>query len=197
MGWLIIHDVDGALAGVRKAVQQLAQKIVGPCSLMQGALPSILHNTPQEFFDYNRQVLAKNVEIVCEELLDAPGLTPIRAQGAMYIMIGVDPEVFPDFTKRSAQDPMAAMVSRLITEESLYCLPGSAFNYPHAIRLVTTHKFETTVAACRRLKEFCERHYVAKMGKDGGSKMGNGLGMDIGEYFSDLEPALAEEVGAR
>lgn len=138
---------------VRTAIRQLAQKIVGPCALMQGALPSILRDTPEQFFQHTRDILAENVDIVCRELADAPGVSPVRAQGAMYMMIGVDINSFPEF------DGEEALIKALITEESLYCLPGSAFNSPGAIRFVMTHSSETMLDACQRLKAFCQRHY--------------------------------------
>jgi len=152
LGWLIVHDVDDALVKVRQAIRQLAQKIVGPCALMQGALPAILRNTPEEFFQRTRDILSENVDIVCRELIDVPGISPIRAQGAMYMMIGVDIRSFPEF------DGEEALIKALISEESLYCLPGSAFNSPGAIRFVMTHASESMFEACQRLKAFCQRH---------------------------------------
>jgi len=153
LGWVIVQDVDGAFAQVRMAIRQLAQKIVGPCALMQGALPAILADTPPEFFQRTRDILAENVEIVLRELVDVPGVTPIRAQGAMYMMIGVDIRSFPEF------DCEESLIKALITEESLYCLPGSAFNSPGAIRFVMTHESQAMLEACRRLKSFCHRHH--------------------------------------
>jgi len=153
LGWLIVHDVDDAFCKVRTAVRQLAQKIVGPCALMQGALPAILKNTPPEFFQRTRDILSENVDIVCRELASVPGITPIKAQGAMYMMIGVDVCSFPEF------DGEEALIKALIAEESLYCLPGSAFNSPGAIRFVMTHSAESMLEACHRLKAFCHRHH--------------------------------------
>jgi len=153
LGWLIVHDVDDAMVQIRTAVRQLAQKIVGPCALMQGALPAILQNTPQEFFQRTRDILEENVDIVCRELVNVPGITPIKAQGAMYMMIGMDIRSFPEF------DGEEALIKALISEESLYCLPGSAFNSPGAIRFVMTHSAAAMFDACQRLKAFCHRHH--------------------------------------
>lgn len=52
MGWLIIHDRNGVFEKeVRKGLSNLSGKILGPCSLIQKALPTILKSTPQHFFD--------------------------------------------------------------------------------------------------------------------------------------------------
>ena len=40
----------------------------------------------------------------------------------MYMMVHFDPDMYGDETKLTQQ---------LITEESVYCLPGSAFNMPN------------------------------------------------------------------
>lgn len=36
---------------IRGALQSLSQRIIGSNTLVQGALPDILKNTPQSFFD--------------------------------------------------------------------------------------------------------------------------------------------------
>jgi len=35
LGWLVIHDVDGAFVEIRQGIRQLSQKIVGPCALSE------------------------------------------------------------------------------------------------------------------------------------------------------------------
>ncbi|PIO68809.1 hypothetical protein TELCIR_09388 [Teladorsagia circumcincta] len=49
---------------------------------------------------------------------------------------------------------------RTLTEESVYCLPGSAFSSPGWIRLVITHSEEVTEEAMRRIRAFCERRHT-------------------------------------
>jgi tyrosine aminotransferase len=119
LGWLVINDVDGVLSKIRNAVRQLAQKIVGPCALMQGALPAILKNTPQEFFDHTKEVLSANANVVYNSLKSAKGLSPIKSSGAMYIMIGLDTRCFPKFKCE------LELIQTLLKEESVYCLPGT------------------------------------------------------------------------
>lgn len=151
---MVINDVDGALSKIRNAVRQLAQKIVGPCALMQGALPAILKNTPREFFDHTKEILSANANVVYNSLKSAKGLSPIKSYGAMYIMIGLDTRRFPKFKCE------LEFIQSLLKEESVYCLPGTAFNYPGAFRIVLTSPKETMVEACARIKEFCNRYFV-------------------------------------
>lgn len=148
LGWLIVHDRYGVLSEVKKGIVALSQKIVGPCALVQGALPRLLDDTPQSYFENIRTVIAKNAQVVYEVLSRVPGLKPLKPQGAMYMMIGFDWELYGDETH---------FMRGLIQEESVYCLPGSAFSLPNWFRLVLTYPEEVTREACERIVDYCER----------------------------------------
>ena len=47
------------------------------------------------------------------------GLEPIKPSGAMYMMVKIDVESFPDFPSD------IEFTERLMTEESVFCLPAS------------------------------------------------------------------------
>ena len=96
LGWLIIPNSFGVLNNGKNGMIALSQKIVGPCALIQGALPKILKETPETYFQYNRNVIARNAEVIYDILKDVPGLTPLKPQGAMYMMIGVDKNFYGD-----------------------------------------------------------------------------------------------------
>jgi tyrosine aminotransferase len=150
LGWVIVHDRCGdVLSDVKKGIIALSQKIVGPCALVQGALPGILRDTPSEFFANIKQLLAANATTVYDILSRVPGLRPLKPQGAMYMMVGFDPSLFGDETQ---------FVRGLISEESVYCLPGSAFSLPNWFRLVLAFPNETTKEACERISAYCNRH---------------------------------------
>lgn len=51
LGWIVIHDRNGVLNDVHNGLENLSTRTLGCCSLIQGALPAILRNTPQSFFD--------------------------------------------------------------------------------------------------------------------------------------------------
>ncbi|VDL69495.1 unnamed protein product [Nippostrongylus brasiliensis] len=148
LGWLIVHDRFRVLSEVRKGLVALSQKIVGPCALVQGALPKILLETPEEYFEYNRQVISKNANAVCRVLKGVKGVHCLKPHGAMYMMISIDKTIYGDDVQ---------FASSLIQEESVYCLPGAAFSSPGWIRLVITHGEEMTEEAAMRIREFCER----------------------------------------
>lgn len=108
LGWLIVHDRYGVLSAVKQGIVALSQKIVGPCALVQAALPRILRETPQHFFDNTKKLLAANANVVYSVLSQVPGLKPLRPQGAMYCMVGFDPELYGDESQ---------FVQQLIAEE--------------------------------------------------------------------------------
>jgi tyrosine aminotransferase len=153
LGWLIVHDRHSVFAEVRNGLRQLAQKIVGPSAVVQGALPAILKQTPESFHGHTRSILSQNAKVATEELAGVPGLRPVTPRGAMYMMVGLDMLSFPEF------DDELEFTKALIAEESVYCLPGTAFHYPGAIRLVMTYNAEIMREACQRIAEFCRRHY--------------------------------------
>uniref|UniRef100_A0A7I4YK97 Tyrosine aminotransferase n=1 Tax=Haemonchus contortus TaxID=6289 RepID=A0A7I4YK97_HAECO len=153
LGWLIVHDRYRVLSEVRKGLVALSQKIVGPCALVQGALPKVLAETPEEFFEYNRQVISKNANIVSKLLKGLDGVHCLQPHGAMYMMISIDKSMYGDDIK---------FASDLIQEESVYCLPGSAFSSPGWIRLVIIHTEDVTEEAMNRIRQFCERRRLGR-----------------------------------
>ncbi|KAK1874966.1 Tyrosine aminotransferase [Dissostichus eleginoides] len=153
MGWILIHDRNDVFGSkIRQGLVKLSQRILGACSIIQGALDSILNNTPPSFFSKTISFLKTNSEICFNELSTVPGLNPVMPSGAMYLMVGIDMDRFPDFKND------VDFTERLVTEQSVFCLPASAFEYPNYFRIVVTVPEEMMVEACSRIREFCQRH---------------------------------------
>lgn len=51
-------------------------------------------------------------------------------------------------------------VEKLVSEQSVFCLPGRCFDYPNYVRIVLTLPENLTKEACFRIAEFCKKHYV-------------------------------------
>uniref|UniRef100_A0A6Q2WWC1 Tyrosine aminotransferase n=1 Tax=Esox lucius TaxID=8010 RepID=A0A6Q2WWC1_ESOLU len=132
---------------------KLSQRILGACTIVQGALESILNDTPQDFYQRTIRFLKSNSEICFSELSTIPGLTPVMPSGAMYLMVGIEMEHFPEFLDD------VQFTEHLVTEQSVFCLPATAFEYPNYFRIVVTVPEEMMVVACGRIREFCQRHY--------------------------------------
>lgn len=155
MGWIIIHDRHNAFDEVREGLVSLSSRILGSNSLVQGALPAILKNTPQKFYDELVETLQNHANIAYQMLKEVPGLTPIMPSGAMYMMVGIKTENFPEYP-----DDLS-FVQDLVKEQSVFCLPGKCFNIENYIRLVLTVPREMIVEACNRIEEFCATHFKA------------------------------------
>ncbi|KAF2355837.1 Tyrosine/nicotianamine aminotransferase [Trinorchestia longiramus] len=154
-GWIAIHDRGGVLQEISSALRVLSQRIIGSNTIVQGALPAILHHTPQTFFDDTLKQIQINAKISFEAIKNIPGLSPIRPQGAMYMMVRFKIEEFPDFSSD------LEFVEAMVAEESVFCLPGRCFDVPNYFRIVLTVPEETMREACKRMEAFCKTHNTA------------------------------------
>ncbi|XP_023346899.1 tyrosine aminotransferase [Eurytemora carolleeae] len=155
MGWIVIYDKQNIFAQeIRKGLLCMSQRIIGSNTLIQGALPTILQNTPKSFFEETIHIIKSNADLAYKKLKEVPGLMPVMPQGAMYMMVKVDMSRFPMF--RSDLD----FVERLVSEQSVFCLPGKCFNYPNYFRIVLTVPQVLLSEACDRMLEYCSQHLV-------------------------------------
>lgn len=153
IGWIVIHDRNNALHTVRYGLGNLGGRILSCSTIVQGALARILHETPQEFFDDVVTKLKEHADVAYAILKDVPGLKPLMPQGAMYMMIAIDINNFPDF------DDEMDFVQSLVAEQSVFCLPGKCFEIKNYFRIVLTVPADKIREACLRIAEFCEIHY--------------------------------------
>ncbi|XP_049720382.1 tyrosine aminotransferase [Elephas maximus indicus] len=154
LGWILIHDRRDIFGNeIRDGLVKLSQRILGPCTIVQGALKSILRRTPQEFYHNTLRFLKSNADLCYGALAAIPGLRPVRPSGSMYLMVGIEMEHFPGFEND------VEFTECLVAEQSVHCLPGMCFEYPNFFRVVITVPEVMMVEACSRIQEFCERHY--------------------------------------
>ena len=150
IGWIIIYDKNHVFDHeIRRGLMCMSQRIIGSNTFIQGALPTILKNTPPSFFENTIKTVKKNADLAFRKLRNTPGLIPIMPRGAMYMMVKMDMERFPQF--KSDLD----FIEKLVSEESVYCLPGKCFNYPGYMRLVLTLPANLLEEALERINEFC------------------------------------------
>lgn len=86
-------------------------------------------------------------------LKDVAGLKPLMPKGAMYMMVGIDIENFPEFENEMD------FLQLLVREQSVFCLPGKCFEIPNYFRIVITVPADKIQEACYRIAEFCDKHY--------------------------------------
>jgi tyrosine aminotransferase len=154
VGWILIHDPIGVFGHVRTGLLALSTTILGANSVVQGALPHILRDTPAEFYAETNTKLKTQAEYLVSRLSHVPGLRCIAPKGAMYMMLGLELQQFKDI----ADDMNFAL--ELLREQSLAVLPGQAFRMKNYIRLVTCAPLDVLTEACNRIEEFCRTHHV-------------------------------------
>jgi tyrosine aminotransferase len=152
VGWILIHDQIRALNQIRGALVDLAGIILGANSIMQAAIPDIFDHVPESFHLEVNQYVGRNADIVYECLAGTPGLSLLRPQGALYMMVGWQVDRF-------GFDDDIQICERLISEESVLCLPGTIFGMKNYIRIVYCAPPEMIEEATGRIKAFCARHY--------------------------------------
>jgi len=176
LGWITIHERNGIFqeSGIRKGLHSLSQRIIGANTIVQGALPSILKDTPASFFNQTLDIIEANAKLAFEKLSQVPGLRPVMPSGAMYMMVGIDRA---GFSKTFNND--LEIVEAMVTEQSVFCLPGKCFNIPNFFRIVLTVPEKLMTEACDRIADFCENHYDFRARFDQQSQNVNPIQTDV------------------
>lgn len=131
-----------------------ANRFFGPSSLTQAALPLILNADDQ----WHADVLAKvklNAEIISGAINAIPGLSGVAPTGALYMLIKIDPTVYPAL----ADD--VDFCAALYREEAVFVLPGCCFEAQGYFRVVLASPAHVMREVTRRMESFCARHRAA------------------------------------
>jgi len=151
IGWVVVHDSPSAsLAEIRAGLQDLSTLTLGPSSALQAVVPFALAETPSEYHTGNLLALSQNAAAVARGLRDAPGLRVVGAEAAMYCLVGIDAG------RLKVKDDLE-FCTRLLSEESVFVLPGQCFQIPNFFRVVTTSPIDKLEEACARIRRFCDR----------------------------------------
>ncbi|XP_074528601.1 tyrosine aminotransferase-like [Halichoeres trimaculatus] len=86
--------------------------------MVQGALESILNNTPQSCYYGTISFLQSNSELCFHQLSLVPGLSLVMPSGAVYLMVGIETDHFPDLKND------VDFTESLLTEQSVFFLPA-------------------------------------------------------------------------
>ncbi|KAL4715356.1 hypothetical protein ACJJTC_015127 [Scirpophaga incertulas] len=161
MGWVIIHDRNNIFGKeIRKGLRNLCGRILGPCKLIQEAMPIILKSTSAHFFSGVMSFIERQAILAFQELKQAPGLNPIMPNGSMYMMIGITTCMFSDI-----KDDLQ-FIEQLYSEQSVFCIPGKCFFFPNFMRIVLTVPEDIMREACKRIIKFCEQHAAHENSKE-------------------------------
>lgn len=115
LGWIVIHDPLGQARQLCAAFFDLAGLILGPCTLIQAALPAILSNVPDSYNAEINKKLEDNAQVLVDAFSSAKlGISVIQPQGTLYLMMRL-PKGTDDIK----------WCQRLLAEENVLLLPGT------------------------------------------------------------------------
>lgn len=154
VGWVVICDRQGIFkaANVHTAISKLCQIILGPNNVAQGTIPFLLTKVPAEYHASNMKQLEHNATVFGSLVSKIEGLNCIMPKGAMYLMVGIHLESFPEF--KSEMD----FAQALVDEQQVFVLPGSCFTMPNYFRVVLCPPADKLEEAARRIASFCDAH---------------------------------------
>jgi aspartate aminotransferase len=105
----------------------------------------------QEPVEEMRQAFEERLNIIHQKLVDIPGISCIKPQGAFYL--------FPNVKKAAEMagcKDVDEFVEKLLTEAQVAVVPGSGFGSPDNIRLSYATSLELLEAAVDRIRQFIE-----------------------------------------
>ena len=118
--------------------------------------------------------IQNNAKIVISSLGCVDGLDCVPAQGAMYVMCGIDT------SKIDIADDMA-FTQQLLDEEFVVVLPGKCFGMPNYFRIFLGIPPAKLTEACSRIADFARSHSI------GGTKR-----KDLGDEEKSAEPTAKQ-----
>jgi tyrosine aminotransferase len=153
LGWISIYDSANIFHEVRQGLQRLSTLILGPNTIVQGAVVQIFNETPDDFYTTLNNTLKEHADYTVERISKIPGLKVIKPRGAMYCMVEIDIEKFK--SEEIYDDVTFSKI--LLREESVFVLPGQCFRMHNFFRIVICPPVPKLKDAYDRLEQFCHR----------------------------------------
>lgn len=151
LGWIIVYNRHGHLDVVKDHISKFMRIPYHPCGIIMHALPRILKETPQSYFDDYCKQLATSSGLVYEQLSKIRGLTPIKATAGMYMMVRLN---FEDWREDHGIVDDKDFVLKFWEAESILLLPSQCFFESGFVRVVTCISKENAEQLGERLSRF-------------------------------------------
>ncbi|GHP02460.1 aminotransferase class I and II [Pycnococcus provasolii] len=178
LGWIAVHDRAGILemSGVRRALLNLCQVSLGPCSLVQGAVARYFTDAQVAGSEAQRcaeshiadacSTLAKRAAAASRHATEAGTAgggaplfePPAPPAGAMYLWLRLAPGTCRSLKigkDDDAVDDEVAFVSEVLRECAVVMLPGSCFSAPGHVRISTVASEDALSEAFHRIELWC------------------------------------------
>ncbi|KAI3515475.1 hypothetical protein L1887_14371 [Cichorium endivia] len=154
-GWIAITDPNRILqkTGLADTMKSALVIAADPPTVIQGAVPYIMKNTPDSFFLNINKLLKEAADMFYERLKEIPYVAcPHKPEGSMFAMVMLKIPAFADVV----DDTDFCM--KLAKEESMILFPGYAVGMKNWVRVSFAAEPKVLQDAIGRLKAFCFRH---------------------------------------
>ncbi|MGZ0086090.1 pyridoxal phosphate-dependent aminotransferase [Caldibacillus thermoamylovorans] len=148
-GWRI-----GYAAGPKEIIRAMtdlaSHSTSNPTSIAQYAAIAA-YSGPQEPVEQMRQAFEQRLHIIYDKLVQIPGFTCLKPQGAFYL--------FPNARQAAAMAGCRTvddLVAALLEEAKVALVPGSGFGAPDNVRLSYATSLEALETAIERIHRFME-----------------------------------------
>lgn len=155
LGWLVTNDPNGFLreSKIVESIESFLNISTDPATFIQGAIPHILENTKDDFFDKIIDILRQTSDICYKKLKEIDCITcPHKPEGSMFVMVKLDLSYLEGITD------CVDFCCKLAKEESVILLPGTAVGLKNWLRITFAIDPSSLEVALDRLKCFCLRH---------------------------------------
>ena len=158
MGWLILYDPKGIGIQIKKSISNLMTANPSQNTLVQAIIPKIFDNVPNSYYIKLNNKLSKNAKLFYNGFKKIPQLTPIKPNGAMYILTKLNIELFDNNVIKNDIDFMY----KLMEEESIFVFCGSIFGMPDHFRTLILPPENVIDQVVQRIESFCQKYGVMK-----------------------------------
>ncbi|GLT41645.1 hypothetical protein SLA2020_156920 [Shorea laevis] len=155
LGWLAISDPNGILkeSGVVKSITTFLNVSSDPPTFIQGAVPQIIENTKEDFFNNIIGILRETADICYDRIKEIPCLScPSKPEGSMFVMVKLNLSMLEGIA-----DDVDFCV-KLAREESVMVLPGVAVGMKNWLRITFAVEPSSLEDGLKRVKAFCRRY---------------------------------------
>ncbi|CAF2027359.1 unnamed protein product [Brassica napus] len=122
-------------------------------AFLKAAIPTILKDTPKDFFHRRQMFLKDKADLAYSKLADIPSLKCyLKPEACTFLWTQLEMSSFLNI--KDDED----FCEKLATEENLVLLPGIGFGLRGWARHSIDMDTQTLEDAFERLKSFCDRH---------------------------------------
>ncbi|XP_072964943.1 nicotianamine aminotransferase 1-like [Typha angustifolia] len=155
LGWIATTDPKGFFKKTMflDSMKNFLNISTDPATFIQGAIPHIIQNTKEDFFNKIIHILREAADICYNKIKDISYITcPHKPEGSMFVMVKLNVACLEDI-----HDDID-FCSKLAKEESVILCPGSVLGLKNWLRITFAIDPSSLEDGLDRIKSFCQRH---------------------------------------